>query len=469
MRYLTRDVANTSRCILFISVSILFVGCEKNDYSVNQTIVYSQLSQDPTRELIISWITKDSKQSKNFRYKQVNEIKFTYINPQKKEIPKRGDLNLYTVYITDLLPGTEYMFQVAGEDIIRRTKTLPSKIPDDGIKVGFAGDAHFEGKGHNKYDLLTRAMSINGIDILVGKGDYVDCEGIIGLEQTNRWIGFLDMLDRSLSQVGGNFFYVPMILAVGNHETTPDNGTDPEAARYLRFFFDNPSKLEPLGKNYGAVKIGDYLQLIILDSWHTSYPGGEQKKWLSKVIDNSVLHSVPIMHVSPFPTYRHPNVEVSVSIRKEWFEILYNAGNIRIAFDSHEHSWKRTVSLGIANKIPNHHANEADIGFFYLGNSTYITKSDPGIIFFGDGSWGSDSRSRWNPSTTWYLKDTQDRLNVYKTGHSGISHENDGKIAGSFWEHIYIAIFKSHQIEVKSINPAGQIFNEIIVNESLVF
>jgi len=294
---------------------------------------------------------------------------------------------------------------------------------------------------------------------LVGKGDYVDCEGEVGLEQTNEWLEFLAMLDENLNQNGDNYKYIPLAFVIGNHETTPSYGAEPENASYLRFFFKYPKKLEPVGMNYGSVKIGDYLQLLMLDTGHTAEPGGEQKDWLKNVIDQSIKHVVPVMHLSPFPSYRDPNAVMQDRVRQAWMEIFYDAANIKVAFDGHDHSWKRTVPLGVVESKPDHGNNEEKMGFF-IANGKYITETKDGVIFFGDGSWGSNSTSIWNPATTWYLDDAQARLSNYKRGYSGVVNKNDHTQAGKHLEHVYIVSFETDRIIVKSVSPSGEVFHK---------
>ena len=459
----TKTIQNVWSCHLVL-IGICFIlstGCAKENISFAAVeLVYSQLAEDPTTEAVLSWITNETDGHSNiFRYSKINDPAFTKITAKTKSIPERNDLQLHTVKIHNLSPGCVYQFKVGEQNIIRSFKTLPANLPSNGIKVGFAGDAHFDGKGHNLYDEFCRVMRDEEIHILAGTGDYVDCEGIIGLAQTNRWLGFLSMIDRYLCKKDDKYNYIPVVFAIGNHETDPDKGTDPDAASYLRFFFEYPNKLEPEGQNYGTIKIGDYLQLLIMDTWHTAIPGGYQKKWLKNVIDQTITHAVPIMHSTPFLTNRNPWGEVEKAIRDEWFEIFYNSENIRIAFDGHDHSWKRTVPLGINSERPVHGSNEKDKGYFTV-NDNYIVRKENGIVFFGDGGWGSNSRGeRYNPATTWYLEDAQDRMNIYKKGFSAADHQNDGKTAGKHWEHIFIAVFKSEDIVVQSLDPSGNVFH----------
>jgi len=450
---------NKSRFLIIIILLITITGCKKEDKTLpdDEVIVYAQLAKDPTSEAVISWIAKEREGYDIIEYKEIDENIYSKKKANIKTIPEKEDLRLYTAKLEDLSPESWYHFRIAGQNIKRKFQTLPSRLPSEGINVGIAGDAHYKSKGHDLHDELTRAMRDNNIRILVGSGDYVDCEGELGVEQTRSWIDFLNMLDQNLNQKDGSYNYIPLAFVIGNHETTPNFGGEPEDASYLRFFLKYPNKLEPKGKNYGSIQIGDYLQLMMMDAGHTSNPGDEQREWLSATVDESIKHCVPVMHASPFPSVRDPLDSRYESLRLAWMDVFYNKLNIRVAFDSHDHGWKRTVPLGLVKNKPDHGNNEAEKGYFSLNNK-YITEKDNGVVFFGEGGWGSTSRRRWNPATTWYIEDVQDRMSNYKRGYSGVEHKNDGKQAGEYWEHVYITNFKSDAIIVNSVNPSGEVF-----------
>ena len=69
----------------------------------------------------------------------------------------------------------------------------------------------------------------------------------------------------------------------------------------------------------------------------------------------------------------------AVDVRKHWHP-LFDAHNIRVAFEHHDHAYKRT---------PRIRGGEVDAN---------------GTVYFGDGAWGVGTRTVHDPDTTWYLE-----------------------------------------------------------------
>lgn len=427
------------------------------EHPKNETaFVYTQLAVDPTSEMIISWVTIYNEDN-YVDVKQQGEIGYKRTRAVTKEIPE-SNLKLHTAYVSGLLDGKAYDFKVASDSTLRHFKTLPLTLPEDGIKIAFSSDFHPKtGTFQDAY--ISREMKNKGADIIVGLGDLADDEGMFEDNGTTRWLGFLKHLDDYVHTKNDEKWYIPFVPAVGNHDTTTYYDGHYSEAVGIRQFFDVP-RLYNNPHNYGACSIGDYLQLIILDT-HSAPVDGEQAEWLANVIDPTKKHVIPSMHVGMLPTssFRDPNDEFFIKLRNSWAETLSNADNIKIAMDAHEHGWKRSVPLGVVSEKPIHGANEPDKGYFET-NGKYLTEVPGGFKFFGDGSWGAThaNRTRYNQNTTWYVEETRNGM-PWITGYSGVAHETDGTNSGD-WHHFHLITLKETHLKVQAIDPFGTVFYE---------
>ncbi len=107
------------------------------------------------------------------------------------------------------------------------------------------------------------------------------------------------------------------------------------------------------------------LWICILDSGHANPIGGQQASWLRTALEarKGVSHRMAIYHVPAYPSIGKFNNRQSKAIRRFWVP-LFEKGGIQVAFEHHDHAYKRTHPL-LNNRI---HPN--------------------GVVYLGDGAWG---------------------------------------------------------------------------------
>jgi len=187
---------------------------------------------------------------------------------------------------------------------------------------------------------------------------------------------------------------IPALVTIGNHEVRGsdihrsavvfylrDEGYDDATIRtriapffYALFAF-------PGQPGYGVVDFGDYMSIFLLDSHHSNYVHREQLDWLEQAIAERAgrPHLFPIYHVPAYPSHRSYNAGVSDLIRRTWLP-LFEAHGVRVAFENHDHTYKRTHPI-LAGEV-----------------------HEDGIVYIGDGAWGVPTRPNPHaPEDTWYL------------------------------------------------------------------
>src|SRR5690625_7699759 len=107
------------------------------------------------------------------------------------------------------------------------------------------------------------------------------------------------------------------------------------------------------------------MSLVLLDTDHTNPVDGVQTEWLEQVLAErqEVPHLFPVYHGPAWPSVRNPDWEQSVRVREHWVP-LFEAYGVRVAFENHDHAYKRTRPIRNNRKDPS------------------------GVVYFGDGAWG---------------------------------------------------------------------------------
>ena len=451
-------------------------------------LVYCQVCQDLTSQAIISFVTNNTTRHDHSLFYRVSGTndQWNEVIPDQKHIVDTQGKRLNNSYLTGLQSDTVYEFKIGNEIVLRKYKTMPSTLNNyNEVKVGYATDPHFRKKGHMDYGELTDVMRVRGIDILVCGGDIVDCEGrtsttggeVIGTgKESNDWIDFLKMIETRLC---AGKKYIPFITIVGNHDTDPHFSDNPEAAYHIRFFFDYPKESHPVGKNYGAITIGDYCQFLLYDThtvvdaddWHAMTP--IYKDWFDEVHDQTVKHCIPFAHAGILTSYRNAISTFPLVMTYAVAERFYENDNIRTLFTGHDHSWMKTRPLRVVNQQPSHGSNEPDNGYIDLQNGKYLTLSDQednkSFYVLGNGGWGGSVYDIFNPATTWYLENVRSgrtfgAVAKIKTGVSGVEHEDDGKDANPPWAHVHILTLKDDAMIVESVDQYNNIFDTLTLD-----
>ena len=424
----------------------------------DEHIVYLTWTQNPAETMTIQWITKKTQEG-IILYRSIGQEEWqSNIAESINDMPASEEIYIYWNTLENLLPDTVYEFKIEEHPELRYFRTMPQEPTS--IKLAFAGDSRDLAY---KFEEITEKIGNYSPHLLVGKGDYVACEGIANPENTKKWLYFLKVLENNLVNESGEM--IPFILAMGNHEV--DTGEQygspnmPEEAEYMWSLFKSPIMLPPLNKFYGALNFSDYFQLIILDSIHTAPIVGDQTDWLNLSINSEIQHIIPVYHSAVFPSTKDFYSGWKIEIRELWVPVFYE-NKVKIVMEACDHNYKRTVPIAFARQLPDDVANYLPL------NNGYLFERDNGIVFYGDGGWGVEIRDIYNPKTTWYLEDAigaQVKAGMKSMQQSRVdSHLDDGieieNMENAY--HFFGVELEGEIITVKSINYLGDIFREDI-------
>jgi len=290
------------------------------------------------------------------------------------------------VELTGLDDDTLYEFRFDEEGEIHRFRTMPATM-DREIRIAMGGDV--------KYGIWTERMNELAAsfdpDFVVWGGDLAYGDG--RQERLGRWYNFFTSMQESLIAEGNR--RIPVLAGIGNHEVRggywdnsekatgiPYSQTDSVRTRiapYYYNFFAFPGQ-----PGYGLLDFGNYLTILLLDSGHTNPIEGEQTLWLEEALQSrgKVPHVFPVYHHPAYPTFRAKDGPAVVSIRNNWVP-LFEKNNLPLAFENHDHNYKRTKPI-CNNEI-----------------------TPEGITYLGDGSWGvTVTGLREDPDRDRYMEKT---------------------------------------------------------------
>ncbi|MCC5845106.1 MAG: hypothetical protein JJU05_12730 [Verrucomicrobia bacterium] len=285
---------------------------------------------------------------------------------------------LYRVELTGLKPGTAYRYRVEGEPLDFGFRTLPDTL-DEPLRFAIGGDTRHRQAWMEATNRVV--MSYNPAFIVWG-GDFAYADG----EEQNlyRWREWFDANTNTL--IDENRFITPILGVVGNHEVVrgyyfrhPEyEQTDEWRLRIAPYF--NQLFAFPGPQGWGAIDIGDQVSFLFLDSDHTNPVDGTQTGWLEEALRTrrDRKHVFPVYHVTAYPSARPFTDRTSIKIREHWVPLFEEHG-VRVSFENHDHTYKRTHPL---------RGGEID--------------PENGILYVGDGAWGVNTRQK-NPDNAWYL------------------------------------------------------------------
>ncbi len=243
-----------------------------------------------------------------------------------------------SVELTGLQPNTAYCYKVKSGDKESQTyrfKTMPEIGSNRHMRILLMGDHQI--KTRSGYEWLMQAAKRkiqekygnleDNINMIMNVGDQVDN----GTLDQYEWI---HMFKSKLMSP-----YLPIMTAIGNHETYNDPGMANYAAHY---HYEN---LEYKGissgtENYYAYQAGRLL-FVVLDTEHT---GKEQKAWVRKVVDaakddDTVDFIISVNH-RPIQAEQYIG-DISSWAREEIMPILSETPKHIFNYGGHHHLYHR--------------------------------------------------------------------------------------------------------------------------------
>ncbi len=336
--------------------------------SFDPTALFCTWQQDPTTTMTVQWIGEQGDaDSRPLWFAESGTDAWRQQPFASKEFPMTAK-RVFRSELTGLEPDTDYRFRVGLDSAEFKFRTMPAKATRT-LQFVSGGDA-----GIGTHTIATNKLAA------VQQPDFVVIGGDIAYENGRNpgiFYTFMKYYSRDLRDPEGRL--IPLLGCLGNHEVDGSYGKSRKEAPFFYAMFDG---LYP-ETGYASLDFGDYMSLVFLDTDHTSPIAGEQTDWLEKTLkereerDNLFVFN----HVPAYPSFRAYDSDTGEGTgggnRKHWVP-LFERYNVDAVFEHHDHTYKRTHPL--------------------MGGH----KSDNGIVYLGDGSWGR-LRSPKSPEERPYL------------------------------------------------------------------
>lgn len=393
---------------------------EREVPGISYPFVYLGWRQDPTTTMAIHWITTGILLAHVVEYRELGGHAWIRQSGDADRKFLSTDKMIHWCELTGLSPNTEYEFRFIGTSKVMRFRTMPDNL-DEPIKVAFGGDMYHS---YNNMDLINRRIAESDPHFIVAGGDwaYADSKRDNAWKWEDLWTSWTKRMVDSEGRI------IPVIPTIGNHEVDGGYRRTKKDAIYFYEMFSFPQD------GYGVLDFGSYLSIIILDTLHT-VPIPHQNMFLSNTLAarTNVKHVIPVYHLTAWPSGKTIDMFYAIQVRENWVPI-FDEYELPLAFEHHDHTYKRTVPIRNGVEDPN------------------------GTVYLGDGCWGVGIRDVLNPATTWFLEDAKGRN--YLPAESGEEHPNDGQPADTEnARHFYLVTFENDKRTIESVNKDGQTFH----------
>jgi acid phosphatase type 7 len=338
--------------------------------------IYLTWQSDPATTMTVHWHSREPEIRNRIEYRAAGTLTWH---------PARGwfrpmlatDRWIHAVELRGLAPETPYEFRIGSDGRIFSFRTLPKQLIRP-FRFVVGGDTLLQRAAHEK---MSRVVAGLDPEFAVIGGDLAYADG--RADRVDRWIAWFDIWKDVMVAPDGRL--IPLVVAIGNHEVQGGSDQTPDQAPYFYSLFAFPG--EP---GYGALDIGGALSLIILDSQHTAPIRGQQTEWLEETLRERQgwPHVFPVYHVPAYPSTRGFDSRISRRVRENWVPLFEQYG-VRLAFEHHDHAYKRTHPL-IAG-----------------------APAESGVVYLGDGAWGVGTRTPLTLSEAPYLAVAEARNHVF--------------------------------------------------------
>jgi hypothetical protein len=366
---------------IFVLVVVFFVFFVSGSASKNQDIIYLTCVADPSSSMSVHWITSSSDHDSKVFYRLRGTTDWMEMQGEFLDSDLAARC-IHHCHLSGLSSKSLYEFKIPSSSTTYRFRTLPDNLNTGDVKFVVGGDAY---RTVSTFRRTNKQVARFDPDFVVLGGDIAYTEGskvpFKGREwEMKRWTTFF--CEWNLTLVGKNKRLIPIIAVVGNHDV-PKKMINPNQRSVL--FYQLMSF--PDNRSYQVMDIGSYLSLFLLDTDHTFPISGDQTAWLKNVLNQreSIPYKFAAYHSSAYPSVYSFDSKVAQKIRECWSPLFENFG-IAVAFEHHNHAYKRTFAIKNEQKDPS------------------------GVVYIGDGCWGVSPR---RPSSkAWYLE-TKHRKNCF--------------------------------------------------------
>ena len=243
-----------------------------------------------------------------------------------------------SIRLTGLQPNTVYYYQAISDNKkseVCHFRTMPTPKSHEPMRILLMGDHQI--KSRSGYEWLMKAAQrkieekygdlTENINMIMNIGDQVDVGTLDQYEQIHLF----------KSQLMSP--YLPIMTAVGNHETYNDPGMQRYAAHY---HYENLTYqgISSGTENYYAYQAGRIL-FVVLSTEHT---GDAQKEWVRKIVDaakkdDSVDFIISVNH-RPIQAEQYVG-DISAWVRNEIIPILSETPKHVLNYGGHHHLYHR--------------------------------------------------------------------------------------------------------------------------------
>ncbi|MBA3957827.1 MAG: metallophosphoesterase family protein [Parachlamydiaceae bacterium] len=369
----------------FIKLSFLFLFTVASASAelFDPVALFLTWQRDPAHTMTVVWITRPDVTTDEVDYYKEGSSEGLVQIGTHRGMPNGHPYYIHQVELTNLEPNSDYLFRIHPDGALYKFRTMPTDLKKP-VRFIVGGDVYGD-TIESVIEMNREAAKKEPSFALVG-GDLAYSAPSGGFfakffmhEKPDRWLAWLVAWKEHMVTPKGRL--IPLIPAIGNHETVGGDKQTPEEARFFYALFPMPGK-----QGYNVLDFGNYLSLILLDTGHTHPIRGEQTNWLAQTLQEraTVLNKFALYHEGAYPSYRSPRSKNSRTIRQHWIPLFEQYG-LNAAFENHDHAYKRT------------HPIKED-------------KIDPqGVLYIGDGCWGVKPRET---KERWYLAKTASQRHV---------------------------------------------------------
>lgn len=343
------------RCMFVFSLlsSFLFAGPQA---------LYLTLPDDASHSMSVHWIEKkQSEKVDALFYQKKGEVYWRKVSLTSEEY-LGASYFIKQCLISGLDPETSYLFHLEGDKSIHQFSTLQLHLTSP-LTFAVGGDLM---ESFSLFKRMNQIVVEKDPDFMILGGDIAYAAGA-GLTRgkhgsVSKWVAFFKEWQKTMISPKGRM--IPIVAATGNHDfTSTDRKEKGKNSLFLKFF---PSK-ENL--TYKVLNLSGALSLLILDTGHLFPIDSKQTQWLEKTLKEkpSLSWTVPVYHVGAYPSTRTRNKKTPELIKRNWIPLFETFG-VKVAFENHNHAFKRTYPL-LEDKI-----------------------NPKGIVYLGDGGYGAPPR-----------------------------------------------------------------------------
>ncbi|MCH8508279.1 MAG: metallophosphoesterase family protein [Phycisphaerales bacterium] len=350
--------------------------------------MYLTWRRDPTTTMVVQWHGEPGDAMPSLAYRARGAESWRTARPEVQPMAYTGR-PVYTAELTGLEPGSKHEFRIVhagdrGRSGVYLFRTMPAEA-ERPIRLAIGGDVRHR---QSWMERTNRQAVRFDPDLIVWGGDLAYADG--REDRLDRWDEFFEACMNTLVTESGRV--VPIVVGIGNHEVLGgyywgsqrgrEAYEDTDAFResiapyfYSMFAF-------PGHPGYGVLDFGSYLSLFLLDTDHSGPVEGTQTEWLAERLAERAgrfTHVIPVYHVPAYPSVRSFTGGTTTRVREHWSPLFEKHG-VRVAFENHDHAYKRTVPI---------RAGEPHEG---------------GVVYIGDGAWGVGVRAVHDAAETWYLE-----------------------------------------------------------------